>query len=93
MKKKGSPKTGGRKAGTPNKTTGTIKEWIAEVVEKNRSQVEKDLKAMAPEKRVAMIERLVQYIIPKASTVNINFEQLNDQQLDQLIDEMINRID
>ena len=33
-KKKGSPKTGGRLKGTPNKTTGKIKDAILEAFEK-----------------------------------------------------------
>lgn len=34
MAGKGEPKTGGRKAGTPNKTTQTIKAMFEEVVER-----------------------------------------------------------
>lgn len=37
-------KTGGRVAGTPNKVTRTVREWISTFVESNLSQIEQDLK-------------------------------------------------
>lgn len=83
----------GRPKGSQNKITKTTKEWIAGLIDQNRKQVERDLKKLEPKDRIAMIEKLLQYVIPKASTVNINLERLNDQQLDQLIDEMINKLD
>ena len=37
-RRKGTGKTGGRKAGTPNKVSGTVKEWIASIIDGNRNQ-------------------------------------------------------
>ncbi len=62
---KGTPKTGGRKAGTPNKVTGTIKEFLANVIDDNREQIEKDLKVLEPKDRLMMLERFMQYVTPK----------------------------
>ena len=41
---KGTPKTGGRKAGTPNKTTTDIKTWVANILDGGRADFEKRLK-------------------------------------------------
>ena len=43
---KGTPKTGGRKKGTPNKATATLKEWLISLLDNNRKQVEQDLQAL-----------------------------------------------
>ena len=51
-RRKGTEKTGGRKAGTPNKVSGTVKEWIASIIDGNREQFEKDLEKLEPGERV-----------------------------------------
>lgn len=87
---KGTPKTGGRKAGTPNKVTGTAKEWIAGLIDKNRAQIEKDLKQLEPKERLQMLEKLMQYVVPKQQAVsaNIDFAALSDDVLDNLVNEL-----
>lgn len=40
---KGTPKTGGRKAGTPNKATTDIKTWVANILDGGRADFEKRL--------------------------------------------------
>lgn len=64
---KGTPKTGGRTTGTPNKVTSTLKEFIKGIINNNRDQIEKDLKALQPKERLMILERLMQYIVPKQS--------------------------
>ena len=66
----GTPKTGGREAGTPNKITGTLKEFVANLVDDNREQIVKDLKALKPKERLAVLERLMQYVLPKQQAVS-----------------------
>ena len=39
----GKGRLGGRTKGTPNKVTGTVKEWIASIIDGNRKQFEEDL--------------------------------------------------
>ncbi len=67
-RQKGTPKTGGRQAGTPNKVTGTIKEHLTKIIDSNREQIEIDLKALEPKDRLVMLERFMQYVIPKKHT-------------------------
>lgn len=62
---KGTPKTGGRQAGTPNKVSGTLKEFLASAIDENREQVREDLKRLEPKDRLMIIERFMQYVTPK----------------------------
>ncbi len=63
-------KTGGRRAGTPNKITGTLKEFVANLVDDNREQIVNDLKTLRPKERLAVLERLMQYVLPKQQAVS-----------------------
>jgi hypothetical protein len=62
---KGTPKTGGRKKGTPNKATADLKAWISTLIASNMVQVEADLNALEPKDRCLFIEKLLQYVVPK----------------------------
>jgi hypothetical protein len=68
---KGTPKTGGRKKGTPNKTTTDLKTWINELLNNNRKQVETDLKTLEPKDRLIFLEKFMQYAVPKQQSVSV----------------------
>lgn len=89
-KPKGSTKTGGRKAGTPNKTTSTLREWIQNLLEDNRQQIEEDLKLLRPKERVPTLLKLLDYCVPKQQSVSarIDFNSLSDEQLDAVINQL-----
>lgn len=89
-RRKGTEKTGGRVAGTPNKVTGTVKEWITGLIDKNRAQVEKDLKMLEPKERLQVLEKLMQYVVPKQAAVSakVDFDSLTDAQLDEFINRL-----
>lgn len=79
-RKKGTPKTGGRKAGTPNKATAVIKENIAAVLSsymtpagkgKKQSPLQEDLANMLPAERVRAATQLAGYVIPKQQAITI----------------------
>ena len=38
----------GRPKGTPNKITQDMRQWLSTVIDKNRRQIERDLKALEP---------------------------------------------
>lgn len=65
QKNDGRGRLGGRAAGTPNKVSGTLKEWLTSLIDKNRAQIEKDLQDLEPKERLQMMEKLMQYVIPK----------------------------
>ncbi|MDH6356959.1 hypothetical protein [Parabacteroides sp. PF5-9] len=92
---KGTPKTGGRTKGKPNKVTADIKEFFAKVLTKNQKLLEEDFKEMEAADRWRIAEKLAQYVIPKQRAVEttINFEQLSDEQLDSVINELTKNLD
>ncbi len=67
-KNDGKGRLGGRAKGTPNKISGTVKEWLQAVIDSNREQFEDDLKSLEPNERIKVISNLFQYVVPKAST-------------------------
>lgn len=89
-REKGSKKTGGRQKGTPNKVTASVKDWLSGLIDKNRKQIEKDIKQLEPKERLQVLEKLMQYVIPKQQAVSadVNIERLSDEQLDSLIEEL-----
>lgn len=100
-RKKGTEKTGGRKAGTPNKVTGTIKEWIASIIDGNRQKFENDLKRLEPGERVKVISNLLQYVTPKMQSISPDemldaeykkLEELLENAPDDAIEKIVERI-
>ncbi len=76
---KGTPKTGGRKAGTPNKISVGLKDFISKLLFKNRKQIEKDLQELQPKERLFILEKLMQYVIPKQREFEISAELQSEQ--------------
>jgi len=62
---KGQPKTGGRQAGTPNKVTKGVRQWVFDVVQENMSTLETDLQSLEPKERWHIINGLLPYIVSK----------------------------
>lgn len=83
----------GRPKGKPNKVTGEVREWIKAIIEKQRPQLEKDLKALEPAERWRIVEKLMQYVVPKMQAIeaNIDFNRLTDEQLDKLAGELLEK--
>lgn len=90
QKNDGKGRLGGRVKGTPNKVTASVKDWIAQVIDKNRRQMERDIKALEPKERLQMLEKLMSYVVPKqqAMSANIDLTKLSDEQLNILVDEL-----
>ena len=62
---KGKVKTGGRKKGTPNKTTGQFKESIDLILESELERFKTDLDQLEPKERVNVILKLLEFTVPK----------------------------
>lgn len=76
----------GRPKGTPNKTTGELKEWIKLLINNNRTQFEADLNKIEPEKRLIVVEKLMQYIIPKQQSISVETQiQTEYAELEKLL--------
>ena len=94
QKNDGKGRIGGRAKGTPNKVTSTVKDWISQLIDDNRSQIEKDIKKLSPRDRLQMFEKLMQYVIPKQQSVkaDIDLSKLSEAQLDLIVDELTKNI-
>lgn len=90
--KSGNPN--GRPPGKPNKVTGTIRDFVASLINENRDRIRKDIAGLEPKERLLLIERLLQYVIPKmaSSTSDIRLEQLNDAELTSIASDILNRM-
>lgn len=82
----------GRPKGTPNKITADLRSFLTGVIDKNRRQITKDLKALEPRDRLIILEKLMAYVIPKQQTVtaSVELERLTDEQLNQVINQLTN---
>lgn len=87
-RKKGTPKTGGRKKGTPNKVTTTQREWLARLIDSNRERIEQDINLLEPKDRLTMLERLMQYVLPKQHATRMDFDRLTDTEIDDIVNEI-----
>ena len=87
QKNDGRGRLGGRAKGTPNKVTTSVKEWLSELINANREQVEADLKKLKPRERLAVLEKFMQYVVPRQQAVSakIDFDSLTDGQLDEIV--------
>lgn len=52
-------------ASTAIATSTTIRGWLVQLINDNRQQIEQDFKSIEPEKRLAMLEKLLPYLMPK----------------------------
>lgn len=97
----GKAKTGGRKPGTPNKVTSDLRTFYAELIDKNREEIEKRLKRADDATFLQMIDRLNKYVIPTLSSTTVDatvnagarMDQLNHDQLNRIIDQVIDESD
>lgn len=80
----------GRPKGTPNKITADLRTFIAGVIDENREQIRKDLKALQPRERLIIIEKLTAYIVPKQQSVSaeVDVTRLSDDQVNQIINQL-----
>jgi len=89
----GNPK--GRPKGSPNKVTSDLREWVLELINGNRKQLKKDLLTLEPKARWIVVEKLMQYTIPKMQSVEakIDFDKLSDGQISKVINEITKNLE
>lgn len=75
VKGDGKGKTGGRKAGTPNKVTREAKDIIASIVNNNAEKAEKMLnKIVDPKDWLGIYLKLSEFVVPKKAAVQVSSE-------------------
>lgn len=70
-RKKGTVKTGGRQKGSQNKITKAVKECITGLLTEytNSNTFMEDFEKLEPKERLAIAEKLMNYVIPKMQSV------------------------
>jgi len=86
-------KTGGRTPGTPNKATTLLKERISTLVDTQFDTILKDLEALEPKDRVAAFLKFIEYILPKQREQKIDLSALTDEQIDDLLNKALSKLD
>ena len=90
----------GRPKGTPNKVTSDLKNRLQKIID--GYEIESDLKQLEPKDRLVIIERLMQYVIPKQQSINIEaqiaaeyaeLERLLENAPDHVVDELAKRVE
>lgn len=74
---KGTPKTGGRKPGVPNRATTEFRETVTRLLESNAENVALWLERVAaddPDKALQRLAQLAEYAAPKLSRSEIKAE-------------------
>ena len=61
----------GRPKGSPNKTTMELRQFVQNLLQDNQNQIVKDLKKVKPEQRLAIYEKMLQYVVPKQQSIDI----------------------
>lgn len=80
-------KTGGRRRGTPNRTTAELKEALKAFVDCNIDQLQDDFDTLDAEKRLAFFEKIVRMVLPPP----VNPDNLTVEQLEQLVEYLNNK--
>lgn len=67
-------KTGGRKAGTPNKKTAAIREVVTNLLEEysGKGLMMKDLAELDAKDRLMVVVKLAEYVIPKLQSTTLD---------------------
>ncbi len=88
----GKDKTGGRKIGTPNKTTADLKSRIKSLMDQHFDTIQHDLEKLEPKERVAAYMRFLEYVLPKQRESKLDLSTLTDHQLDEILEIAINKL-
>ena len=89
----GHPKTGGRTSGTPNKATTDIKTKIAALIDEQFEGIQSDLELLEPKERVTAYLKFLEYVLPKQREQKIDLSTLSDEQINDLLNKALNKLD
>lgn len=87
-RQKGTPKTGGRKKGTKNKTTAELKQWVFDFVSDNLESFKTEFSKLEKEQQITVVMKLMPYILPKQTENKISL----DDQTAKLVKESIESV-
>lgn len=92
--KSGNPK--GRPKGSMNEKTKYIREWIVSLIGSNAKTLSAQFAKMPAKEKFKVITQLMPYVLPKQIQQdlrhNFDFNNLTDEQLDEVISTMTNAV-
>jgi hypothetical protein len=93
LKKGTTNNPNGRPKGKPNKATTDLRVWVQKFIDDNRDQIQRDWQQLEPKDRIVLFERLLKYALPtlQATSLDVDFEKLTDEQLDYIIENLKKR--
>ena len=95
FKKGQSGNPSGRKPGVSNKITKELRERIKDFLEGQWDKIERDFNTLEPKDRVAHFERLLQFILPRMASMdldaNIDLTTLSEASLDALVEKILTK--
>lgn len=68
----GTPKTGGRKKGVPNKISSITREVLSNIALGLHDQVMQDLLELEPKDRVTIYLKLCEFVVPRLSSIALD---------------------
>ena len=78
-----------------NKITKELRDRIKDFLEGKWSQIEDDFDALESKDRVQLFEKLLQYVLPRMASMDIEGEidlrTLSEETLDKIADRLINK--
>lgn len=78
-RKKGTPKTGGRKCGSRNKVQTELRARIKQFLDSQFHVIMRDFGKLDPEKRIALYEKLLNYVVAKKTDVTSDGQSIVPQ--------------
>lgn len=90
---KGREKTGGRKSGSTNRTSTDLKSRLAAFVDNQFDTIQTDLETLEPKDRIMAYLKFMEYVLPKQREQKIDLSTLSDQQLDDLLNKALAKLD
>ena len=90
---KGRDKTGGRQPGSTNRATTDIKSKIAALIDDQFDSIQADLETLEPKDRVTAYLKFLEYVLPKKREQRVDLSTLTDEQIDDLLNKALNKLD
>lgn len=90
QKNDGRGRIGGRTKGTPNKATASMRDWLQDLVNKNKRQIKLDLESLDPKSRLEALAKFLPYLLPRQQAVaaSVDLNALTDEQINLVVEQI-----
>lgn len=84
-------KTGGRKAGVPNRSTTELKNLVHSFLQANIKDLQVQYDELKPADKLDFFQKLLRFALPTQSQAKIDLDRLSNEDLDLVIDRLKNK--